>query len=42
MAGLDPAIHDEGQHVTFVRINVLRGLMDCRLKAGNDAERADE
>jgi hypothetical protein len=36
MRGLDPRIHDELQHMQGLRPCTLNGLMDCRVKSGND------
>ena len=37
MRGLDPRIHDETQLGGVLRPSVLHGLMDCRVKPGNDS-----
>jgi hypothetical protein len=37
MRGLDPRIHDETQHGKVLRSSMLHGLMDCRVKPGNDS-----
>jgi hypothetical protein len=39
MRGLDPRIHDESQPRKFLRQSPRHGLMDCRVKPGNDKER---
>jgi hypothetical protein len=37
MPGLDPDIHDETQpNKTYGSLWLLNGLMDCRVKPGND------
>jgi|KBSMisStandDraft_5_1062788.scaffolds.fasta_scaffold114571_2 hypothetical protein len=36
MRGLDPRIHDEVQHGTPYVCVLLKCLMDCRVKPGND------
>ena len=41
MRGLDPRIHDEAQIQNSCDSDRLRGLMDCRVKPGNDSEEAD-
>jgi hypothetical protein len=41
MPGLDPGIHDEvppPRH--YVKLHLLVGLMDCRVKPGNDGGEA--
>jgi hypothetical protein len=35
MRGLDPRIHDEAPQSTYVLL-LRHGLMDCRVKPGND------
>jgi len=39
IAGLDPAIHEDGPRVETVRFRSLRGLMDARIKPGMTNER---
>ena len=41
MRGLDPRIHDEAQTQNSCDPDRLRGLMDCRVKPGNDSGEAD-
>ena len=41
MRGLDPRIHDEAQIQNSCDPDRLRGLMDCRVKPGNDSGEAD-
>jgi hypothetical protein len=37
MRGLDPRIHDEARHhLSYVGLPSPHGLMDCRVKPGND------
>ena len=36
MRGLDPRIHEEAQPARPLRLCMLSGLMDCRVKPGND------
>src|SRR6185437_822059 len=36
MPGLDPGIHDEVQQMMTLRLPLLHGFMDCRVKPGND------
>jgi len=36
MRGLDPRIHDEVQRAKSVLLYLRNGLMDCRVKPGND------
>jgi hypothetical protein len=36
----DPAIHDDARQPQSVRLPLWNGLMDARLKAGHDVERA--
>jgi hypothetical protein len=36
MPGLDPGIHDERPRLEAFHLSVSRGLMDCRVKPGND------
>jgi hypothetical protein len=38
VAGLDPATHDEAPRATSVLFELLRGLMDARVKPAHDAE----
>jgi len=40
MRGLDPRIHDETQYGTSLQPSLLQGLMDCRVKPGNDSGKA--
>ena len=37
MRGLDPRIHDELPRGMTLRPSLLNGLMDCRVKPGNDS-----
>ena len=37
---LDPRIHDEAQRTRALRSCMRRGLMDCRVKPGNDSGRS--
>ena len=39
MRGLDPRIHDEMRHAQTVLISLLRFIMDCRVKPGNNSSR---
>ena len=41
MRGLDPRIHDEAQIQNSCDPDRLRGLMDFRVKPGNDSGEAD-
>jgi hypothetical protein len=39
MRGLDPRIHDEGPLIEKLKfISSWHGIMDCRVKPGNDTE----
>jgi hypothetical protein len=41
MRGLGPRIHDERQlDRAYIKLKLLRGLMDCRVKPGNDSGEA--
>jgi hypothetical protein len=40
MRGLDPRIHDQLQHVKPLQLFLWSGLMDCRVKPGNDNREA--
>jgi hypothetical protein len=40
MRGLDPRIHEAAQRLRPHGLYLLRLIMDCRVKPGNDAERA--
>jgi hypothetical protein len=37
MRGLDPRIHDEMPRRSPLRLSSRHGLMDCRVKPGNDS-----
>ena len=37
MRGLDPRIHDEMPQFTTLWLLLRHGLMDCRVKPGNDS-----
>jgi hypothetical protein len=39
MTGLDPGIHTDLQQAEALLPEPLIGIMDCRIKPGNDAER---
>jgi hypothetical protein len=36
MPGLEPGIHDESPESNLVKLDLREGLMDCRVKPGND------
>jgi hypothetical protein len=36
MPGLDPGIHDAVRRIPTLRLYALKGIMDCRVKPGND------
>jgi hypothetical protein len=41
MRGLDPRIHDDAPLSTSVLLSLRNGLMDCRVKPGNDNRGVD-
>jgi len=41
MPGLDPGIHEAAQREQHYGLRSQRIIMDCRVKPGNDVERAE-